>query len=40
MKDQQVKYIFFFKILDEGHYYAYIFDFERKIWRKYNDIQV
>ena len=20
-----------------GHYYIYIFDFDKKIWRKYND---
>ncbi|KAK2865220.1 hypothetical protein FQN49_003796 [Arthroderma sp. PD_2] len=23
-----------------GHYYIYIFDFEKKIWRKYNDTEV
>lgn len=23
-----------------GHYYIYIFDFEKKIWRKYNDSEV
>lgn len=26
---------FFF--LDFGHYYAYIYDFDRKIWRKFSD---
>ncbi len=25
---------------DSGHYYAYIYDFEQRKWRKYNDMQV
>lgn len=25
---------------DSGHYYAYIFDWTKQVWRKYNDIQI
>jgi ubiquitin carboxyl-terminal hydrolase 25/28 len=25
---------------ESGHYYTYIYDFERKIWRKYDDTNV
>jgi hypothetical protein len=28
------------KYLESGHYFCYIHDYEKKIWRKYNDMQV
>jgi ubiquitin C-terminal hydrolase len=28
------------KFIDSGHYFVYIYDFERNFWRKYNDQHV
>jgi ubiquitin carboxyl-terminal hydrolase 25/28 len=39
MKEKLV-YINLTTFLESGHYYVYIYDFEQKVWRKYNDMNV